>query len=66
MANNDKILVALLVSLGLFTTVQAGQYVGSLSENEKIELLSVSADTEDVVSPVDPSMISSSGSAQGT
>jgi len=38
---NDKILVAFLVSAGLFSLLQAGQYVKTLSAKEKRALLSV-------------------------
>jgi hypothetical protein len=41
MTNKDKVMVAFLVSVGMFSTVQAGDYVKSLSSKEKPTLLSV-------------------------
>lgn len=43
MHKNDKIIVAFLVSLGLFSTGQATQYVSGLSAKDK-QILSVAAD----------------------
>jgi hypothetical protein len=38
---NDKVIVAFLVSAGVFSVVQAAQYVGSLSAKERASLFSV-------------------------
>ena len=38
---NDKVLVAFLVAAGMFSLLQAGQYVKTLSAKEKRALLSV-------------------------
>jgi len=38
---NDKAIVAFLVSLGLFSTIQAKQYIKNLSTKEKKIILSV-------------------------
>jgi len=49
MKNNDKLIAAFLVSLGLFSTIQAEQYVGALSSKEKNALSAVAdADTSNV------------------
>lgn len=39
MKTNDKVLAAFLVSMGLFSAVQAVQYVSSLSAKEKKAML---------------------------
>jgi len=41
MKNRDKVLVAFLASLGLFSVVQATQYVSTLSGNQKQLLMRV-------------------------
>ena len=41
MKNSDKIIVAFLVSVGVFSTIQAKQYVGSISLKDKKVVLSV-------------------------
>lgn len=41
MKANDKIIAAFLVSVGLFSTVQAKQYVSTLSADEKNAILPV-------------------------
>lgn len=41
MAKNDKIVVAFLVSVGMFSVLEAQQYVGSLSRTEKTALKQV-------------------------
>lgn len=41
MANNDKVIAAFLVSLGLFSTTQATQYISALSAQDKQVLFSV-------------------------
>jgi len=38
---NDKVIVAFLVSVGIYSSMQARQYVGSLSVSEKKSLYSV-------------------------
>lgn len=38
MTNKDKVVAAFLVSLGLFSIVQAAQYVSSLSAQDKSAL----------------------------
>jgi 1-deoxy-D-xylulose 5-phosphate reductoisomerase len=38
---NDKVIVAFLVSLGIFSTTQAMQYVRTLSMKNKKELISI-------------------------
>lgn len=38
---NDKVIVAFLVSVGVFSSVQATQYVNTLSNGKKKELISV-------------------------
>jgi hypothetical protein len=39
MTNKDKVLAAFLASVGIFSAVQAMQYVGTLSEQDKNLLL---------------------------
>lgn len=39
MKTNDKVLVAVLVSMGLFSGIQAAQYVSTLSSKEKAAML---------------------------
>lgn len=58
---NDKVLAAFLVSMGLFSTVQAQQYVNTLSENEKVVLLAAADDGGEAV-PVDNNAVSGGGS----
>lgn len=41
MKMNDKVIIAFLVSMGLFSTAQASQYVASLSVKDKVILTSV-------------------------
>lgn len=41
MKTNDKVLAAFLVSMGLFSGVQAVQYVSSLSAKEKQDMMPV-------------------------
>lgn len=41
MTNNDKVLAAFLVSVGLFTANCANQYVRSLTTSAKAQLLTV-------------------------
>lgn len=43
MRNNDKIIAAFLVSLGIFSAAQAVEYVDNLSKKEKASLFSVSS-----------------------
>ncbi len=40
MTNKDKALVAFLVSAGLFSVLQAKQYIGGLSDQQKDSLVS--------------------------
>ena len=40
--NKDKIIAAFLVSVGIFSAIQAAKYVGTLSHREKASLFSVS------------------------
>lgn len=49
MKNNDKVLVAFLVTLGLFSTVQATQYVNSLSSQDKAVLQATAEDSTGAV-----------------
>ncbi len=44
MANKDKIIAAFLVSLGLFSTTQATQYISALSVKDKAILYSTAQD----------------------
>lgn len=57
MKNNDKFLAAFLVSMGLFSTVQAEQYLSALSLVEKQTLSAVAADASDNVEPSDPNRL---------
>ncbi|OGS07107.1 MAG: hypothetical protein A2270_03840 [Elusimicrobia bacterium RIFOXYA12_FULL_51_18] len=41
MKYNDKIVVAFLVSLGMFSVAQAGQYISTLSSKQKKELVEI-------------------------
>lgn len=41
MTNKDKVLVAFLVSAGLFSVFQAKQYISGLSDQQKNALVSV-------------------------
>jgi len=56
MKNKDKIIAAFLVSLGLFSTAQATQYVGGLSIKEK-QALSVVAQADDTANDTDPFLV---------
>lgn len=49
MKNKDKIIAAFLVSLGLFSTAQATQYVSSLSVQDKQVLSSAAQDGADAI-----------------
>jgi hypothetical protein len=49
MKTTDKVLVAFLVAAGFYSPVQAAQYVGSLTEQDKVILASVSQSAPDVV-----------------
>lgn len=49
---NDKVLTAFLVSLGLFSAIQATQYVSSLSAKDKQALLTAAVETGELA--VDP------------
>lgn len=42
MNNKDKVLAAFLVSMGLFTSLQAKVYVSSLSDSDKAVLMATS------------------------
>lgn len=57
MKNKDKVLAAFLVSLGLFSTIQANMYVGSLSEVEKQTLFATSQGKPDTVQPAGPTRV---------
>ncbi len=52
MANNDKIIAAFLVSLGVFSSGVATQYVSSLTQDQKVVLLQAS-NAGDRTVPVD-------------
>lgn len=54
---NDKVLVAFLVSMGLFSSVQARQYVSGLSAGEKAVLMEAQESGSDLV-PVDNNALS--------
>ncbi|HCC47880.1 MAG TPA: hypothetical protein DEQ38_07170 [Elusimicrobia bacterium] len=54
---NDKVLVAFLVSMGLFSSVQARQYVSALSAGEKAVLMQAQNSGADV-GPVESNAIS--------
>lgn len=45
MTNRDKIVIAFLVSLGMFSASQASAYVSSLSSSQKIALASAASDS---------------------
>lgn len=55
MANQDKIIAAFLVSMGLFSVAQANQYVGALSQGEKSALI----DVQEIASSIDADQASS-------
>lgn len=57
MKNNDKVLAALLVSLGLFSTTQATQYVSGLSSADKQALCSAVETPPAPVVPTGPKTI---------
>lgn len=61
MKMNDKVLVAFLVSMGLFSSVQARQYVSGLSVSQKAVLMEAQKSGSDLV-PVETNAISN-GSA---
>jgi len=44
MAKKDKVLVAFLVSMGMFSSAQAAQYVNNLSAKDKSVLLCAEKD----------------------
>lgn len=44
MKNKDKVIAAFLVSMGLFSTTQATQYVSALSTKDKQALSAVAQD----------------------
>lgn len=48
MKNTDAVLVAFLVAAGFYSPVQAAQYVGSLTDQDKSILVSVSQTSPDV------------------
>jgi hypothetical protein len=54
---NDKFLAAFLVSLGLFSTTQATQYVSGLSAKDKSALCSVAQSDSKTAEPAGPSML---------
>jgi len=43
---NDKIIIAFLVSAGIFSVIQATQYIKTLSLEKKIELISVAKSSD--------------------
>lgn len=45
MAKNDKMLVAFLVSVGVFSAAQAVQYVGTLTSKDKLTLSATAKST---------------------
>ncbi len=47
MTNKDKVIAAFLVSIGVFSSVQAVQYVSTLSSKEKSSLSAVAKDSAD-------------------
>lgn len=49
MNKRDKIVIAFLVSLGMFSASQASAYVSSLSSSQKIALTSAAVNSTDVV-----------------
>lgn len=49
MTKNDKIVAAFLVSLGLFSSAQAMQYVCTLSNAQKSDLVDVKKMSKDVI-----------------
>jgi hypothetical protein len=53
---NDKFLAAFLVSLGLFSTTQADQYISGLSVKEKNSLYSVAQSDGKSAEPAGPSL----------
>jgi hypothetical protein len=53
---NDKFLAAFLVSLGLFSTTQATQYVSALSAKDKSALCSVARSDGKTAEPAGPTM----------
>ena len=48
MAKNDKLIVAFLVSMGLFSATQATQYVETLSNQDKVNLTTVVKDASGI------------------
>lgn len=54
---NDKVLVAFLVSMGLFSTVQAREYVSGLSAGDKAVLMAAQNSGGETV-PVDNNALS--------
>lgn len=57
MKMNDKVLAAFLVSLGLFSTTQAAQYINSLSANDKQALSSAAQTGTDEANGTDPRQV---------
>lgn len=41
MTNKEKVLITFLVSVGVFSLVEAGQYIRTLSDSQKQALLTV-------------------------
>lgn len=48
MAKKDKVVIAFLVSLGMFSASQASAYVSSLSSSQKIALASAATTSNEV------------------
>jgi len=48
MKNTDKVLIAFLVSMGLFSVLQANQYVKALTSQEKDTLIDVQMQSSDM------------------
>ena len=44
---NDKVIIAFLVSMGLFSSVQAGQYVKTLSQKDKVSFCVLASNNGD-------------------
>lgn len=65
MKMNDKVLAAFLVSMGLFSSIQAMQYVATLSAGERDQLMTVASAPQAPDVPVDPSVAGSGGAAEG-
>lgn len=68
MKNKDKVLVAFLIAVGLFSTAQAIRYVGSLSDKQKkaFEPVILNSHKQLMINAVCSSIVASGETGTGT